>query len=938
MPDSSSPLPAIKPLAWKNRPSLIEHLLPAQKISAEAQKERKAGSGQTLTALGSYWKGRKPLILAKACILGALLPATDDPGADLAVFETLMGIDDSAFARRAKAAKDRATIVGLPYLERLERAYRPEEVSDEVLYDGIWPAVNRHLGTSARSMPELVEQLGILRFGHRPKVGDTFCGAGSIPFEAARLGCDAYASDLNPIACMLTWGAFNIIGADEKTRGEIERKQRDVADAVDCEITALGIEHDRHGNRAKAYLYCLETRCPQTGWMVPLAPGWVISKARNVIARLIPDKANRRFVIDIVTGADAAEMAEAVRGTVQSGSLVYVLDGEEYRTPIKTIRGDYRLPDGTTGNRLRRWEVHDFKPRPDDIFQERLYCIQWITRESLGKGRQQTFFAAVTDEDLKREAKVEAVVGENLPRWQAEGLVPDMLIEPGDKTDEPIRTRGWTHWHHLFSPRQLHLHATYKSRISSTLLSGFANGLDWNSKLSFWDASRDNLGHCFYNQALNTLCTYGVRASIFDGNVRDTARSCRCACTGRNCITGCDARNVQARCHLWITDPPYADAIRYEEITEFFIAWLRKNPPEPFRDWIWDSRRALAIKGSGDDFRREMIAAYRAMAAHMPDQGLQIVMFTHQDAGVWADLASIVWGAGLRVTAAWCIATETTSELKKGGYVQGTVLLVLRKRLADESAYRDELVQEVLDEVARQIETLVGLNQATRIHGRIENVFEDEDLQMAGYAAALRVLTGYGRIDGQDMAAEALRPRAKGGRDTVKEIIDYAVQVANTHLVPKTVPASTWGRLTAAERFYMKMLELEAGGRKKLDNYQNFAKAFRVADYATLMGSIKPNAARLKTAAEFKKAEFDGEFGKTPLRALLYAFWELQRELDVEEVKAHLREQVPDYWIRREDLVALCQAIAAMRKEAVPEEASAARILLTAIRNERLGV
>ena len=72
------------------------------------------------------------------------------------------------------------------------------------------------LGTDAHSLPELVEQLGIARFGHRPKVADTFCGGGSIPFEAARLGCDVYASDLNPIACMLTWGAFNIIS---KRRG-----------------------------------------------------------------------------------------------------------------------------------------------------------------------------------------------------------------------------------------------------------------------------------------------------------------------------------------------------------------------------------------------------------------------------------------------------------------------------------------------------------------------------------------------------------------------------------------------------------------------------------------------------------------------------------------------------------------------------------------------
>ena len=79
-----------------------------------------------------------------------------------------------------------------------------------------------------------------------------------------------------------------------------------------------------------------------------------------------------------------------------------------------------------------------------------------------------------------------------------------------------------------------------------------------------------------------------------------------------------------------------------------------------------------------------MVDAYRAMAEHMPDNGMQCVMFTHQDTGVWSDMVGIFWAAGLRVTAAWYIATETTSELKKGGYVQGTVILVLRKRSAGE--------------------------------------------------------------------------------------------------------------------------------------------------------------------------------------------------------------------------------------------------------------
>jgi putative DNA methylase len=97
----------LQPLSLKNAPALIERLLPVQKLSAEAFKERMAGSAQALTALGNFWKGRKPLILNKACILGCLLPATNNPTQDLEVFEKLMAMDDESFVarwpRRAKS-------------------------------------------------------------------------------------------------------------------------------------------------------------------------------------------------------------------------------------------------------------------------------------------------------------------------------------------------------------------------------------------------------------------------------------------------------------------------------------------------------------------------------------------------------------------------------------------------------------------------------------------------------------------------------------------------------------------------------------------------------------------------------------------------------------------------------------------------------------------
>src|SRR5271165_4675257 len=92
--------PTRAPFSLCDAPSFIERQFPVGRLSAEAYKERKAGAGQTLTALGSYWKGRKPLILVRAVVLGCLLPATEDAAADLDIFLKLVGMDDAAFGRR----------------------------------------------------------------------------------------------------------------------------------------------------------------------------------------------------------------------------------------------------------------------------------------------------------------------------------------------------------------------------------------------------------------------------------------------------------------------------------------------------------------------------------------------------------------------------------------------------------------------------------------------------------------------------------------------------------------------------------------------------------------------------------------------------------------------------------------------------------------------
>jgi putative DNA methylase len=835
--DAAELLPAVvglSPLSLKEAPSFIEAQFPVGRLSAEAYKERKAGSGQTLTALGSYWKGRKPLILCRAVVLGCLLPATDNPAKDLDIFLKLMGMDDAAFLRRGLVPKPSEIVARLmptggigsvdatrlfvtkrrvleegkavwveepfdldafenlvedrsaylawrddigdaerdswrlraletyTYDERVKRAKRPEEC-DETFLDGIWTEVNAHLGTRVWNLPELVQQLGMARFGHRPKIADTFCGAGSVPFEAARIGCDVYASDLNPIACMLTWGAFNIIGASPEKRAEIEQAQKEVAAAVDAKITRHGVEHDKDGNRAKAYLYCLETRCPKTGWMVPMAPSWVISKTRNIVAKLVPDHIAKCYTIEVHIGASPTEMAEAEQGTVRDGRLVHPMNQERSGVEIKTIRGDYRDNDRGNRNRLRFWEKSDFTPHPDDIWQERLYAIQWITKDSLNKGRQETFFAAVIDDDLTRERQVEAIVRDNLARWQDDGLVPDMPIEPGAETTRLFRERGWTHWHHLFGARQLlSLQTLARSSMPQAAIKlDFCQSLNLSSKIcrinsTLGQGGMVKFGEVFDNQALNPILNYAIRSTyqILHSGLLDYPGMSVPGVAEVKCE---DARTGGVPVDILVTDPPYADAVNYHEITEYFIAWLRKNPASPFKHWTWDSRRDSAISGKDEIFRRDMVAAYAAMTRHMPDNGLQVVMFTHQDAGVWADLGSILWAAGLRVTAAWNIVTEAESALKAGNYVQGTVCLVLRKRLTGANARRMEIEAEIEEAVRSQLDRLLALDAAWRT----ETLYTDGDLTLAAYAAALQVVTSYSSIDRQPLDRDLYLSLAK---------------------------------------------------------------------------------------------------------------------------------------------------------------------------------
>ncbi len=924
----------------KNTTSFIETQFPVSKISKESYKERKAVQGQTLTGLGKWW-GRKPLILVRATILGLLMPSTDDPKRDQEIFLKILTMDESGFELRKykqpspydvyeqltdeeqkkyfsknngkvsfkdSLSRDQQIDIKdmvfrrMSYDDRLKYSKRPEEV--ELTNKDSWSEINKHLGTKANNLQELVQQLSQKRFGHTAKIGDCFAGGGSVPFEAARMGCDAFGSDLNPIAGLLTWASLNIAGANDETIDKLRSFQEKIYIQVDKQIIDWGIEHNEEGHRANAYLYCVETICPECNWMIPLSPSWRIGIGSKTIAKLIENTTTKCFDFQIETNVSKDELKKSdSSGSIRGNNLLCPHCLKE--TPIAVIRGDKRGSENGSEFGLRLWEKDEFHPRKDDVFQERLYCIRY--EDKSGK----RYYTAPSEKDLEREQKVVNILTENFSEWQEKGYIPSDRIKSGYNTDQVIRERGWQYWHQLFNPRQILINALFIKHLLTTddeinVVSGILgiNRIaDWNSKLCRWGVgqARESAAQTFYNQAFNTFYNYPTRALGLLKNTWKLSITNK-EIHNKKDVEISDARAVDVTTDFWITDPPYADAINYHELSEFFLSWDKAPIKQVFPKWYVDSKRALAVQGTGENFRTSMVEVYTNLAQHMNPSGRQVVMFTHQDPAVWAELATILWAAGLQVTSAWNIATETSAlGIKSGNYVQGTVIMVLKKQNSDTVGYLDEVAPLIEEEVKTQIETMRDLDD------KDDPNFSDADYLLAAYAASLKVLTSYKEFKEINLQHELNRSKDTKEKSEIQKIIEEAVRTAYDQLIPRDFDTFAWKSLQPIERFYIRGLELEKEGIQKMSAYQELARGFGVANYTELMASTTANQARLKTPAEFgdRMLGDTNEFGKTLIRQVLKSLEVAVKDEQPSAGKQWLKTEVKDYWPHRSQILTL---------------------------------
>ena len=205
-------------------------------------------------------------------------------------------------------------------------------------------------GTAPKEKPHVIEAMRqriLAAFdGQAPRVLDPFAGGGSLPLEAARLGCETYAQDLNPNAVLTLLGTVDYPMRFAKTQFPLPPRTEDTFEATHepertgtlvqavAEWGAWVLEQvrpqlapfypDAAGNKVVAYFWAKTIHCtnPACGAEIPLVAHRWLSKREGkapVAYRLVPQP-DRTLQVEILTG-EAATADKPATGTIASGSV-----------------------------------------------------------------------------------------------------------------------------------------------------------------------------------------------------------------------------------------------------------------------------------------------------------------------------------------------------------------------------------------------------------------------------------------------------------------------------------------------------------------------------------------------------------------------------------------------------------------------------------------
>lgn len=680
---------------------LIEVAIPLDAINAASAREKSIRHGHPSTL--HLWWARRPLATARAVLFASLV---DDPSSHPEEFPT----EEAQDAERQRLFR------------LLEKLVVWENSGDKALFAEAYEEIKKSTG------------------GNPPPVFDPFAGGGTIPLEAQRLGLKAIAADLNPVAVMINKAMIEI-PAKFQDRPPVNPAAKSLLDAEWQGAQGLASDIAYYGKLLKekafakiGHLYP-KVKVPETGQEATVI-AWIWART-----------------VKCPNPACGCEMP-----LVKSFWLSKKAGKEAYLEPI--------VEDGKVRFEVRRGKG---KVREGTVSRTGAQCIccgasvpgRYIRDESKAGRMKARMLALVADLNPGRGY----MPADNFHIKTADVEKPMDYPEQEMNQDTPdlVSGRGYgiTHWHQLFTNRQLTALTTFSALINDVQKQVVADGgtkeyseaiatylafvvdrqANYSSTGNAW--SGDFIVQTFGRQALPMVWDYAESNPFsdatgnWDGAIKwITLAIKRLPCWKSAKVIQCLAQKDNGvRNVLVSTDPPYYDNIGYADLSDFFYIWLRRSLkdiyPENFSTMLVPKAEELVatpyrFDGSKQDakefFEQGMFEVCQNIYQYtMQEFPVTIYYAFKQNSsdvdGVvstgWETMLTAIIKAGFLINGTWPLHTERETGLKAHiNALASSIVLVCRKRDATAATCTRK---NFLRELKKELESSLAHLQASNI-------------------------------------------------------------------------------------------------------------------------------------------------------------------------------------------------------------------------------
>jgi putative DNA methylase len=746
---------------------LIEVDLPIKTISAHARREKSIRHGHISTL--HIWWARRPLAACRAVILGALWPDPADPECPPA-FRDAVAPHLAEFAEKVATSDDLTQTLGPAAAKWIKAdnlrqkgksAWETPEQQRQGLLDFIGDASAWELSNE----PAMLNcARGLVKTAYPdqpPLVADPFAGGGSIPLEALRMGADAFASDLNPVAVLINKMLLEYIPKyGQQLAVEVQKWGAWIKEQAEKELADF-YPKDSDGSRPIAYLWARTIRCegPGCGAEVPLIRSlWLAKKGDNSVGlRLVSDQKRKYVEFEIIRKAKTKDVGE---GTVRRGSATCPVCG--YTTPVARVR-------------------EQLQPRCSGAKDARLFCI--VTTKATAQGR---FYRLPTERDLDALRKAAEELDRRKKAYIGSlSLVPDEPLPPKGTLGFRVQLYGMKQWGDIFTPRQqlalsslanlirkagdqlLQQHnLDFVTAVQTCLAFAVNTCADHNSSLCSWRVFTLDTSHVFGRQTLSMAWdiaetdSVGESTGSFQGAIGKITRvinqnavwtiSSNSSTSIRASATNHPLPNESAQ--VLFTDPPYYDAVPYADLSDFFYVWLKRTLPSSLNTLFTEDVTPKAEECIVDDvkkkdhgfFEKTMTQAMAEGRRLLRPEGIGIVVFAHKSTAGWEAQLQAMIESGWTITGSWPVDTEMGTRLRAydSAALSSSIHLVCRPRESHIGSFSSSKIGDWRDVLARL---------PKRIHEWMPRLAQEgivgADAIFACLGPALEIFSQYERVE-----------------------------------------------------------------------------------------------------------------------------------------------------------------------------------------------